>query len=215
MQPLLLQRSTVGSDSPARHHGALAQEAEQPSFKWQDLTSSVRRSTKFMPLNRLVLVLNASYEPVNICSARRAMKLICKGAAVVEVPSTHTVHTSQLDIQLPSVIRLRKYRRVPRFTRSVYRKGVILRDQGTCQYCARTLPGKDLTMDHVIPRSRGGASTWENLVACCFPCNNRKADRTPSEAGMTLIHQPRRIGIHAKHRLLAGDNAVWDQYLFV
>jgi 5-methylcytosine-specific restriction endonuclease McrA len=167
-----------------------------------------------MIIDRLVLVLNASYEAVNICSARRAMRLICKGAAVVEVPSAHLVRTARLDIQLPSVIRLRKYRRVPRFTRAVSRKGIILRDGSTCQYCGREFPGRELTMDHVVPRSRGGSSSWENLAACCFPCNNRKADRTPAEAGMSLARTPRAIGMHAKLRLLAGDREVWEKFLF-
>jgi 5-methylcytosine-specific restriction endonuclease McrA len=69
-------------------------------------------------------------------------------------------------------------------------------------------------MDHVIPKSRGGSSTWENLVAACFRCNNLKADRTPQEAGLALAKQPRQITIHAKHRLLIGDEQIWDRYLF-
>jgi len=168
-----------------------------------------------MSLNRLVLVLNGSYEAVNICSARRAMRLLCKGAAVVEVPSAYMIRTSQIEIQLPSVIRLVRYRRVPRFNRSVSRKGIILRDWSTCQYCGHPLPNKDLTLDHVTPRSRGGGSTWENLVASCFPCNNMKADRTPAEAGMKLIQAPRSIGIHAKLRLMEGDQDIWAKFLFV
>lgn len=168
-----------------------------------------------MSLNRLVLVLNASYEAVNITTARRAMKLIFKGAAVVEAVSPHIVHTNKIDIPVPSVIRLRVYRKMPRYHRSVSRKGIILRDKNTCQYCQKAFLSKDLTMDHVIPKSRGGGSTWENLVACCFPCNNRKADRTPVEAGIILARQPTQVGVHAKHRLLAGDSDVWDKYLFV
>jgi 5-methylcytosine-specific restriction endonuclease McrA len=167
-----------------------------------------------MSLNRLVLVLNASYEAVNIVAARRAMRLLCKGAAVLEAPSAYFIHTSQISIQLPSVIRLVRYRRVPRFNRSVSRKGIILRDRSTCQYCGGVLPNKDLTLDHVTPRSRGGQSTWENLVAACFGCNNEKADRTPSEAGMPLSRRPLAIGIHAKVRLMQGDEGVWDKYLF-
>ena len=76
------------------------------------------------------------------------------------------------------------------------------------------LPSASLTLDHVIPRSRRGLSTWENLVACCFSSNNRKGDRTPQEAGMVLAKQPRQISIHAKHKLLAGDARTWDKYLF-
>ncbi len=168
-----------------------------------------------MSLNRLVLVLNASYEPINICSARRALTLVFKGAAIVEQGSAYTVHTSKINIPIPSVVRLCQYKRMPRQNRSVSRKGIILRDGSTCQYCTSKLPAKELTLDHVIPSSRGGDSTWENLVASCFRCNNRKGSRTPQEAGMALAKIPRQISIHAKHRLLAGDQNAWDRYLFV
>jgi 5-methylcytosine-specific restriction endonuclease McrA len=167
-----------------------------------------------MSLNRLVLVINASYEPINICSARRALTLVLKGAAVVEEVSAYVVRTSKISIPLPSVVRLQKYRRMLRQNRSVSRKGIVLRDSSTCQYCRQKLPPRELTLDHVIPRSRGGASTWENLVASCKPCNNVKGDRTPAEAGLTLAKQPRQITIHAKHRLLIGDEKTWERYLF-
>ena len=168
-----------------------------------------------MSLNRLVLCLNASYEPINIITARRALTLVLKGAAVVEAVSTYTVKTAKLSIPIPDVIRMVKYRRVPRQNRSVSRKGILLRDGFGCQYCGKHLPAGDLTLDHVTPKSRGGASTWENLVACCFGCNNRKGNRTPVEAGMMLAKQPRQVGAHAKHRLMAGNADVWDKYLFV
>jgi 5-methylcytosine-specific restriction endonuclease McrA len=167
-----------------------------------------------MSINRLVLILNASYEPVTICSARRAITLVVKGAAVVEECSTYTIRTPKITVPVPSVVRLRSYRRVPRVKRSVSRKGIILRDGGMCQYCGRRSEARELTLDHVIPRSRGGPSTWENLVAACVRCNNRKGNRTPQEAGMQLIRAPRPIGIHAKHRLLASDEKAWEKYLF-
>ena len=168
-----------------------------------------------MSLNRSVLVVNATYEPTHITSARRAIALVFKGAAVVEVVSRHTIRTSRIDIPVPSVIRLSRYRRVPRQNRSVSRKGILLRDGNTCQYCRRRLLPHELTLDHVVPRSRSGGSTWENLVACCRPCNNRKGSRTPHEAGMALMKPPRQISLHTKHRLLAGDRPDWDSYLFV
>jgi 5-methylcytosine-specific restriction endonuclease McrA len=167
-----------------------------------------------MSLNRLVLVLNASYEPINICAARRALKLVFKGAAVVEQLSAFTVRTAKIHIPVPSVVRLLQYRRMPRQNRAVSRKGIILRDGGTCQYCREKLPVKNLTLDHVIPRARGGDSTWENLVACCFACNNRKGNRTPPEAGMALAKPPRQVTLHARHRLMAGDEKAWERYLF-
>jgi 5-methylcytosine-specific restriction endonuclease McrA len=132
----------------------------------------------------------------------------------VEEVSAHTIRTAKLTIPLPAVIRLREYRRVPRQNRAVSRKGIILRDGSTCQYCGAHLPAGSLTLDHVVPRSRRGLSTWENLVAACFPCNNRKKDMTPQEAGMTLLKQPQQVSIHSKHRLLIGDQSVWEKYLF-
>jgi 5-methylcytosine-specific restriction endonuclease McrA len=167
-----------------------------------------------MSLNRLCLVINASYEAINVTSARRALTLVFKGAAVVEEVSAYTIRTSKIKVPVPSVIRLMKYRRVPRQNRSVSRKGILLRDGSTCQYCSARLPAGQLTLDHVLPRSRHGQSTWENLVACCFGCNNRKGGRTPQEAGMVLAKQPRQISVHAKHRLLASDAEVWNKYLF-
>ena len=167
-----------------------------------------------MSLNRLVLCINASYEPVNIITVRRAIIMVSKGVALVEEVSQYLVRTSRISIPVPNVIRLVRYRRVPRQNRSASRKGILLRDGFTCQYCRSKLPAGDLTLDHVVPRSRGGLSTWENLVACCFECNNRKSNRTPLEAGMTLVKQPRQISIHAKHKLLRGDERAWDRYLF-
>ena len=165
-------------------------------------------------LNRLALVINASYEPIHVCTARRALKLVFKGVAVVEEVSPFTVRSSRLDVAIPSVVRLPRYRRMPRIDRAVSRRGIILRDRSTCQYCGAVLPASSLTMDHVTPRSRGGPSTWENLVACCFRCNNRKGDRTPGEAGMKLARQPRQIGPHTRHKLLQGDSEAWGKYLF-
>ena len=168
-----------------------------------------------MPLNRPVLVINASYQPINVTSARRALTLLFKGAAVVEEVSAHMARTTKINIPIPSVVRLLRYRRMPRHSRAVSRKGIMLRDAGTCQYCLVKLPARGLTLDHVIPKSRGGSSTWDNLVAACYACNNFKGDRTPQEAGLTLARQPRQVGLHAKHRLLVGDNdKSWDRYLF-
>jgi len=168
-----------------------------------------------MLLDRLVLVLNASYEAINIVPAKRALTLVLGGKAVVEEVSASAIRTARLNLRLPSVIRLLSYRRIPRHNRALSRKGILLRDGNSCQYCQAVLPSRELTLDHVLPRSRGGASTWENLVACCFSCNNRKGSRTPQEAGLTLAKPPRQITIHARHRLLQGDQATWERYLFV
>lgn len=169
-----------------------------------------------MSLNRAVLVLNASYEPINITSARRAFTLLLKEKAVVEEVSAYTIRTGKMVLPVPSVIRTTEYRRIPRAARAVSRKGILLRDANICQYCERRFQPGNLTMDHVNPRSRGGLNSWENLVAACFRCNNKKGDRTPSEAGMKLLRTPRAVSIHAKNRMLAGsvENGQWDRYLF-
>jgi 5-methylcytosine-specific restriction endonuclease McrA len=168
-----------------------------------------------MSLNRLTLVLNANYEPINVINARRALRLVMGGKAYVEEPSGHFIRTSKMSIQVPSVVRLLVFRRMPRQSRAVSRKSIMMRDRYTCQYCHRQLDAKKLTLDHVIPRSRNGGSTWENLVAACYACNNRKADRTPAEAGMQLERRPTAIGTHAKHRLMMGSAEIaWDKYLF-
>src|ERR687884_1656178 len=168
-------------------------------------------------LQQPVLVLNASYEPINICGARRALVLVLKGVASAEEVSSQVVHSSRKSVSLPSVIRLLEYRRIPHQTRALSRKNILMRDRYTCQYCHRTLPSAELTLDHVIPRSRAGESAWENLVACCHPCNNRKGARTPDEAGMKLTRAPRPFSLHtSRHlmRLLGKSDDQWREDLF-
>jgi len=163
------------------------------------------------------LVLNASYEPINICSARRAIVLVFKGVARVEEDGDRDVQGCRQRMAVPSVIRLTGYRRIPMRTRALSRKNILLRDRNTCQYCGDVLQGNALTLDHVVPRSRGGKSSWDNLVACCYGCNHRKGDRTPSEAGMALARPPRAFGIHTNRHLMreaAVSQAKWHRYLF-
>ena len=168
-------------------------------------------------LQKPVLVLNASYEPINICAARRALVLVLKGVASAEESSLSAVPSPRNSVTLPSVIRLLEYRRIPRQTRALSRKNILMRDRYTCQYCHKTLASGELTLDHVIPRSRAGESAWENLVACCHHCNNRKGCRTPEEAGMKLLRLPRPFSLHtSRHlmRLLGKGEAQWRKYLF-
>src|SRR5215469_13306260 len=128
-----------------------------------------------------VLVLNASYEPINICGARRALVLVLKGVARTEESQGQELHAARMRIAMPSVIRLLEYRRIPHQTRALSRKNILLRDRNTCQYCNVSLTAAELTLDHVVPRSRGGLSTWENRVACCHSCNRKK--------GNSLLHE--------------------------
>src|SRR5512132_3947995 len=167
---------------------------------------------RYERLQRPVLVLNASYEPINVCAARRALVLILKGVASAEEHSAIHVHSARNAIALPSVIRLLEYRRIPHQTRALSRKNILMRDRYTCQYCHRTMPSGELTLDHVIPRSRLGESAWETLVACCHPCNNKKGSRTPEEAGMNLLRAPRPFSLHtSRHlmRLLGKSDEQW------
>lgn len=165
-----------------------------------------------------VLVLNASYEPINICGARRALVLVLKGVARTEEEQGATLHASRVKMPLPSVIRLLEYRRIPHQTRALSRKNILLRDRNTCQYCAAVLSANEMTLDHVLPRSRGGTSTWENLVACCHECNRRKGSQLLHElTDMKLAREPRPFSLHtSRHimRMLGSADANWRKYLY-
>ena len=136
-------------------------------------------------------VLNASYEAINVCTVRRAAVLVLKERAEILERADWALHAEFFEMPRPTVIRLNTYVRVPRdaHSRKITRRAIFARDQWTCQYCgsART----SLTVDHVIPRSKGGSSGWDNIVTCCAPCNRRKGDRLPKHAGMRLRHAPR------------------------
>ena len=137
-----------------------------------------------------VLVLNASYEPLNVCSVRRAHVLVWKGKAEVLERLEKPLHSSSSTFPWLHVIRLTAYVRVPRTVqRKISRRALFARDDWRCVYCGTS--GGRLTLDHVIPRSKGGESTWENVVTSCAPCNLRKADRSLEEVEMVLPHPPR------------------------
>jgi 5-methylcytosine-specific restriction endonuclease McrA len=165
-------------------------------------------------MRKPVLVLNASYEAIRIVPARRALTLICKGSAMVELPTRIEVYPG---ITLPSVIRLRTYRHIPIRLQIVTRKNIYLRDGHTCQYCGDKLKADELTLDHIIPKSRGGKSDWQNQVTCCKPCNWKKDDRTPEEWGVKLLHRPLPATVHTGRSLLrtmALETSEWERYLY-
>ena len=170
------------------------------------------------PMQTPVLVLNASYEPINICGARRALVLVLKGVAKTEEEQGAILHAARTRMPLPSVIRLLEYRRIPHQTRALSRKNILLRDRNTCQYCATVMNAAELTLDHVIPRSRGGASTWENLVACCHTCNRRKGNQLLHEQDeMRLLREPRPFSLHtSRHimRMIGNSDLKWRKYLY-
>ena len=137
---------------------------------------------------RVVLLLNQNYEPLNVCSVRRAILLLLMGKVEILENGSGEIRTVSSIYPLPSVIRLVYLVRRPRPQRRLTHAEVFNRDKYTCQYCSRQT--KDLTIDHIVPRYRGGEHTWENVVSACISCNRKKAGRTPSEAGMKLIGEP-------------------------
>lgn len=167
-----------------------------------------------MRITAPVLILNQSYEPISIRQARRALTLILKGAATVLEEYDAFVWK---DMRMPSVIRLNKFRNVPRPRHEVTRRGIFQRDQFSCQYCGLKPAPAKLTLDHVLPESRGGRKEWSNLVTACTKCNHKKADRTPEEAGMRLLNVPRAVSIHTSRFLMRtmGEREMsWKKYLF-
>ncbi len=161
-----------------------------------------------------VLVLNASYEPINVCTVKRAAVLVLKDRAEILERGEWALHAENLTLPRPIVIRLKTYVRIPRdaHRRKITRKAVLARDAWTCQYCGHQASG--LTVDHVIPRSLGGESVWENIVASCAPCNRRKGNLTPHEARMHPTNRPKPPGPTVFIRIASPRIPMaWEQYL--
>jgi len=135
-----------------------------------------------------VLVLNQNYEPLNVCNVRRAVVLLDRGKAETIENGRGYLRSATALFEIPSVIRLVYLIRRPRPQGRLTRRDIFLRDAFTCQYCGKQT--KELTLDHVLPRHRGGGHDWGNVVAACKPCNHRKAGRTPPEAHMQLHRAP-------------------------
>lgn len=167
-----------------------------------------------MYLNQPVLVLNRLWQAVNVCSAKRALTLLFQGHAQVVLgddsgafhtfdfrqwhdfsirqPHEESIHTISFKIRVPRVILLVVFDRMPKKEVKFTRHNIFERDQNRCQYCGEVFDRKDLNLDHVVPRDRGGPTTWENIVCSCIACNTRKANRTPHEAGLRLVRKPKR-----------------------
>jgi len=187
-----------------------------------------------------VLVLNKSWVAVHIASARRALSMLYQGLARAVHPQDYSlydfddwcalskqgnnarcIHTVNLTVRVPEVILLKGFNEFLRHEIRFSRRNIFERDRNTCQYCGRRLPRADITVDHVIPRSRGGIDSWENLVLACMECNVRKANRTPEEAHMPLIRRPTKpnwlpqLGMRIPSSQLSSwqrfvDTAYWD-----
>jgi len=164
-------------------------------------------------LDSPVLVLNLSYEPLNVCNVKRAIVLTVVGKANVLENSRGYIHTPSMAIPLPSVIKLNRIVHRPRPRVKLTKREIFRRDNYTCQYCGRKT--KHLTVDHVVPRHYGGEYCWENLVSACPACNRRKGSRTLEEAHMGLIRQPYKP--KATARYLFGhyleENEGWRKFI--
>ncbi|HYO59663.1 HNH endonuclease [Archangium sp.] len=160
-------------------------------------------------LNSAVLVLNRNYQPVHVTSVKRALSLLYLGVAkaidaqyrlyefedwaALSASAPHdSISTINRRIRVPRVVVLSAYEYLPRGRVRFSRLNIYARDHDTCQYCARQLPRSELNLDHVVPRSQGGKTSWENVVCSCVPCNLRKGGRTPEQAGMRLLKVPMR-----------------------
>lgn len=167
-------------------------------------------------LGQRVLVLNASYEPLQLISVRRAVVLLLQEKAELVEAATQQLRASGFSLDLPLVIRLVRYIKIPRRLRlPCSRRGVLARDRDTCQYCG-VQPGRaNLTVDHVLPRSQGGQTVWENVVTACRECNHKKGGRTPEQANMELKVKPRQPQ-YVAFALLGEleDHDVWRKYAY-
>jgi 5-methylcytosine-specific restriction endonuclease McrA len=161
-----------------------------------------------------VLVLNQNYEPMSICSARKAIVLLYLDKVEMIEHNHEVVHSIQWSMPLPSIVRLNRLIQVPRKRILLNRRNIIKRDSHACQYCGSV--NGPFTVDHVVPKDRGGQDSWENLVCACVDCNSRKRNRTPHEAGMLLQRKPRRPGyLFFIQNLVGIPDERWKPYLFM
>ncbi len=180
-----------------------------------------------------VLVLNSSWMAVHVASVRRAMALVYQGYAEIVDPDDYAaydfddwkdlseafeiaecIRTITFKLRVPEVIRLRFFGRMVTKPVRFNRRNIFLRDGNNCQYCGRRFASSELTLDHVVPRSRGGHSTWENIVLACVACNDRKAARIPKEAGMKLIRPAKRPNwSHIGFRIGGYRKPSWQKFV--
>lgn len=165
-------------------------------------------------MNGKVLVLNQNYEPITICNARRAIILTYLGKAeIISTVDDKVIRTVYRNFEYPSIVRLIIFVRVPFKKIILSRKNIIRRDNHRCQFCGAS---SNLTIDHIIPKSRGGEDTWENLTTACIKCNNKKGDRTLEEAKMVLYNNPKKPSHITFIKNFAGKvDEDWKPYLFM
>ena len=165
-------------------------------------------------LNKSVLVLNQSYEPIQVCSVRRAIVLVYRGRAEVIEALDIRIRSVSAQFPVPSVVRLCLYVRVPSKHLALSKRNVLKRDRHQCQYCGTRL-GR-MTVDHVVPKTMGGRDSWENMVCACQHCNNLKGNRSPEQVGLSVLRKPRSPNnvTFIRHFIGVPDRR-WRPYLFM
>ena len=183
-------------------------------------------------LKRNVLVLNKHWMAIHVCSAKRAFSLLYQDLArvVTEEYQLHDfeswrdfstcanveiVHTPTYPLLIPEVILLRRYGKLPKHKVKFNRRNIYQRDSFTCQYCGKILPRSELTIDHVVPRSRGGKSTWTNVVLACADCNAKKGDSLLKDCRMQILREPREPhwSVMMRHSLNVEENSLWRKFV--
>jgi len=162
-----------------------------------------------------VLVLNSAYEPIQTVSPRKAIKLIVRGVAIAEKYTEEIWKSVATEFVVPSVVRLLNFYKIPNRIYRLSKRNIFARDNWTCQYCKTKLSTSNGTLDHIVPRSKGGESSWENLVTAWKPCNSRKGNKTPNEAGMQLAVKTARLNYRAILRNHGASRGEWHEYLFL
>ena len=165
-------------------------------------------------LNRRVLLLNQSYQPLMVIGAKRALLLLLTEKVESIENYTEFIHSMYFKMPLPSVIRLKNYARFTKKEIVLSRKNILKRDNHTCQYCG--VHSTRLTIDHIVPRQKGGPDTWENLVTACVQCNTQKGHKSVSEAKMELKSSPRKplVIVHFQKNVKQYQK-MWRPYLFM
>ena len=165
-------------------------------------------------LNSAVLVLNANYAPMMICTAKRAICMDFLHKVDILANYNQEIHSPTISYKLPSIIKVRNFVRYDNLSVDLNRKNIIIRDENTCQYCGIT--NTSLTIDHIVPKGRGGMDTWENLVAACKKCNQKKGDKTPEDVGLILKNNPKRPNrLHYFQKFVNDQQKDWRPYLFM
>ena len=163
-------------------------------------------------LNDLTLILNASYLPLGICNSKRAICLYFLNKVDILMNYDHHIHSPSMQMKVPSVIKLRKYVSFNSLDIVLNRKNLLMRDHSSCQYCGSK---SNLTIDHIIPKQKGGNDSWENLIIACSPCNSRKGNRSLLEANMKLMKAPKKPNRFIYfNQYISQKNEGWKEYLF-